>query len=435
MIHFTLNKLIATLLALFPVSTLVQGLPGMDNLNKLLALVLAALFALSLIVDKARLSSLLLAVLAVGLTIMMFVYDNASSDVAVQTFGISGFNIYFYFPFWCFYYIYIFQHFEALIDFIREHQSFLHMVCIIWHLIILVSMAVPSSYTSKWGGTTYFSSFANGEHRLASSCSFMMVLAWLLVLHRRQLRYLLYLLLPLFGIFMCGARTYLGVAACILVGIFYSILPDKKLFYRALIPAGLAGVLLVMISPMGDKFLVSLSGEMGSTNIYNDFWYILTSSRSLVWAEDLAVFFQLPIWNQLVGNGAGFVHYINYMNGRGAMWAHNDYLQVLMTNGYIGLTTYFAVVLRFEIPRFRQLKKQGNRVPWLVIACFFLTWIFNGMFNGVYIYSCASLMIPFQFYATYYQPQIEAYAQKQSLQSAGGNRAGAGGWRLGTMTW
>lgn len=407
MIQTTPRKILISILIIFPFTTLAQGLPMMGAVNKLLIAVLSVLLILCLILDKTSVRTLVFLVLTAFLTLFMFVYDRSATSIAIGRFGSSGVNIYFYFPVWVLYFLFLQKNFNAVILFIRENLALLNIVCLAWNALTAISFFFPSSYTYKWGGGVYFASFSTGEHRYASSCIFLMVLAWLLYLHTKKLFYFAYVLLPVVGVFMCGARTYLGVAALILVCMYYSIFENKTLFYITLPPMALVLVVVTLISPMGEKVLSTLSGEG-----YGGFWFVLTNSRSLVWAVDMRYFLDFNLWHKLVGSGAGLSYAINYAHGFGPVWAHNDFIQLLLSNGIIGLCMYFAVSLGFTIPQIRRQKAQ-EKIPFFTSICFYMAWFINAFFNGAYFYSCAMLMIPFMLYGMFFQEDIKAWMDGQ----------------------
>lgn len=127
---------------------------------------------------------------------------------------------------------------------------------------------------------------------------------------------------------------------------------------------------------------------------YGDFWYVLTSGRSVFWVKMLTAFSNQNLFHKLLGNGHNFTILT------GGHWAHNDYIEILCTYGVVGLICYLKAV--FNVFN-RILHKANVTVIAWVISIFI--WAFNAFFNMFYTYLCAELALPFMLLALRYALQ------------------------------
>ena len=66
------------------------------------------------------------------------------------------------------------------------------------------------------------------------------------------------------------------------------------------------------------------------------------------------------------------------------LYAHNDFLNVLLNFGIIGLLVYLASFF----PIMSCMKRIGG-VSWGLCGLFFVMWLFNAFFNMIYVYAVA----------------------------------------------
>lgn len=406
MIKFSLNKILITLIILLPFTTAIQGLSMFSSVNKISIALIGLLLVCSVVSGKTTKGALACFALIAALTLLMILLDDT-------VLGGSYRNNYYYFPLWGLLFLYLSRHFQSVVDYFWENQQAVLTVCILWSVLFIVALFFPGAYSQKWGGGTYFAAFTGSEHRFASSCFLIMLFGWLLVQMRRQLKYYFIVFLGLVGTFLCGARTYLGVAIVLLVCIFYSHFKEKAYFYLSMPFLMLALVFFVFATPIGDKVIVSLTD-----NTRGGFWYNFTSGRNEVWALDIQYFFfQAPWYKKLVGSGALFAYKLHPAYGYGLVWAHNDFVQHLLSNGLLGLGVYVGVFLNFSNTLIRKQRSKGEAV-WLPIVCYYFIWIFNACFNGVYTYLCATFAMPFLAYALFFQESTAERAKKTLAVSA-----------------
>lgn len=143
----------------------------------------------------------------------------------------------------------------------------------------------------------------------------------------------LYLVVSLLAIFMAGGATsYL----CLMAMGFVYCLKVKR--YKELSVAVLAlGLLIYLFGSEAFK----------------------PGDRPMLWAQHMDFWLQLPTSYHWFGTGFGSYQWIGpFLNskfaGKGFIWMHNDYLQLLFETGYIGLLTLIGLITMW-------FKKEWNR--------------------------------------------------------------------------
>jgi hypothetical protein len=299
--------------------------------------------------------------------------------VLSQTFfPVSNINLLFYYPFFLFYTYFICENLDRLINWLQNNKTFITLIVTIWSLIVGISVFLPSCYYVKEGGASYFGSFCGSIFRLGPSALFIQVLALILQCFHKQRSAILYSILPMYSYFMGSSRTYLVIGLCVFVISWYVFCKKPKKFWKSIVP--MAGVLLVILgaTSMIEKIKYTLDPEN-----YGDFWFRITSSRSVLWQNIFEAWEQTNFGSKLFGNDIAFT-----INEAGN-WAHNDFLEILCSFGILGLATYLLAIKRLTNIAYRD-----SVIPRIIKICAFMTWIFNAFFNMHYVYFCAVLCYP-----------------------------------------
>lgn len=371
----SIHILIFYIITIMPISTLIQGLPYLNSVNQVLVGMLLILLCLNAI-RTHELSEIII----ILFSIIVYLYSYYINK------GISryNFNDIFYFPMWVLFLMYLTKNYDIIKRLCIEKKKYLIKVIFFWNIIVLISMFIPSSYSNSWGGGFYFSSFSRGAHRFAGCCIYIIILVSIMYEVIKDKQILLYSILPILGVCLCGARTYLGILAGFLISLWYKKCKSKTKFFVTVIPLSIIFIALVMISPMADKFIATQN--VGNFDAIGSF----TNGRTVFWEADIKAFNDSNFINRLLGNGFDFVYIVNTQAIYTPIWAHNDFINILLNFGYVGLFVYIYVYLKFSIKFLRKEKIRGV----LKIGYYFI-WFFNAMFNMVYTYTCSTLFIPF----------------------------------------
>lgn len=360
------------IILLFPIATLFQNMLGPINkiLFGFLSIILITLIVKKL--DRRQLFLFLLTILVYIITIFN------TSGVAYNT------NEYFYFPFSVAYLIYMTDNLKDLKICILNNQKKIRITLEIWTAIVLISAFFPSSYSSTWGSGRYFGSFCQSIFRLGPTCLFIISLSICAMIFFDNRKYFYYSFVPLIAIMMGGSRTYMLVGICAFVLGWYYYVDNKIKFLLSLLPMAIFLFLIIINSSMLDKF----KATSYTSDSYFDFWGTITSGRSIFWAADMRYFFDTSILKKIFGSGFNQVYEINQKAFAGKVWAHNDFIQCLISHGLMGLFLYLISIKK----AFQKIRRYGTDfIPYL---CLFFLWFFNAFFNMFYTYFCSILCFP-----------------------------------------
>ena len=363
-----------------PLSTLFQSY--LDGINKILFGVLLIL-QITLTFKHIRAKKIIIIII-----MLVSFFGNI-----VSTHGMPyNSNEFFYYPFSVLFLLYMAENLKTIECLFRNHKRFIVRILNIWTFLVGISIFLPSSYRSSWGGARYFSSFCGSIWRLAPTCIFIMSLALGAMIIYKNKKYILYALIPMYSLYMGGSRTYVLVGLALFMIFWYYFSPSKKIFYLSLPCVAIVLISLIWQTSMADK----LNAVSYSDDSYFDFWGTITSGRSIFWSADIQAFWESNIVKKIVGHGLNFIYEINDEAFGGLVWAHNDFIQCLVSHGIIGLVLYLYSIKKL----FHNIRNKatGHKEFIPVIGCFFV-WIINAMFNMFYTYFCSILAFPFLIYA------------------------------------
>ena len=211
----------------------------LENINKIMMIGIIGLLFLKVITAKQEIKYLVVLFLTGIVYITAFIFTKESVNM----------NTYFYFILWILYFIFLNNNYDKIIDYANNNVKFIKAVLYIWNTLVLVSFFIKKSYIRG-----FFSPFGCGEHRFGSSCLMITALNYILVLKTNKKRYFIFSILPIIGIAMGGARTYLAIYLVMIMCLFYLNCEKKWMFYIMLIPTILLLFYFILNSPIGNKF-------------------------------------------------------------------------------------------------------------------------------------------------------------------------------------
>jgi hypothetical protein len=103
----------------------------------------------------------------------------------------------------------------------------------------------------------------------------------------------------------------------------------------------------------------------------------------------------------VVGDGADASLRASFFSIGRELIAHNDFLNILVCNGSLGIIVYLSSFISFTGAAFKQ-----TNTPLLIKIGIISMWFFNAMFNQAYSYPAFVLSMPLVQYALmipYYQ--------------------------------
>ena len=365
------------LLLLFPLTTLFQSIPLLDWINR--ALFGGTLFAhiiLQFYSMKIRKKW------SVSFVLLLFVHAFA---LCVTSYPIYSVNMLFYFGFMYLYFMFFTDNKKIISTVLKRNISFVLIVIQIWNILVGISILFPSSYMKGWGGATYFVSYARSTFRLCPSALMISVLVLVYYCIKKQRSAIFYLIIPAFCFFMGGSRTYCGVEILVLIVFWYIFCSKRKYFYISLIPILMIFSFLVFNSAIGDK----IEAQTYTESSYYDEMGTVTNGRTVFWEACLDSFSKENIYKKLFGCGFNYVYEVTYKAVHSRIWAHNDFINILLNFGYSGLGIYLYVIYAL----FKKYTQKSN-IPFIVVLLVFLIWLINAMFNMFYTYFCSMICFP-----------------------------------------
>ena len=371
---FKWTDLYLRIIFLFPLFTLIQSY--INFVNKIIFFFLFVVQFILFIKNGIQKSSFYRIVI-------VFVLETIA--LLNTVFPLYNLNDIFYLPYLIIYFEYIIYNKQDMLTGLKRNMNFIKTLIYLWTGLVLISIFLPNSYGSEWGDGRYFQSFAGSPFRLGPAALFIMVLVLAVMILENRRKFIVWAIVPMFCFFSGGSRIYFGIGVLLFIIVWYKFFYDKTKFWMSLIPIAVLGILLFFQSSIWDKVIATSYTE----DSYFDFWGTVTSSRSIFWIADINAFNDLKVFNRIVGNGFNFVYDVNYQAVKSRIWAHNDFIQVLMTYGYVGLIVYIYSVYRL----FKNMTRV-ERHSKVLLCIVFAIWLLNAFFNMFYTYFCSMLCFP-----------------------------------------
>lgn len=365
---------IVCILCMLPISMLVQSFPGFDSIN--IILICALLFFMVLHLAKAT--------IAHGFWLLVC----GTFFITIYEFFITKASLYepstpAYLLLWVVFLTYVAYLGDELCESLRDNVVCIKNSLIIWNALVLVSVFLPSSYSGGWGDGLFFTSFTDNVFRLeqAAFCIVVLDTIYLTITRNRKMAFTL-IVLPLYCAFMGGSRTYFAIISVAFLVFLAEWGWSRRKYATICCMVLLCTIVIAMNTSIGDKFLAQLQPSSLGYDLLHQF----TNGRSEFWSIDLSYYFDLPLIGQLFGSGYNCIYDINRLYYGVAIYAHNDFINLLVTYGAFGLMLYLIPILFLIRIIF---KKRG----FALAAAFSTVWFVNAFFNMNYTYTCATIAL------------------------------------------
>ena len=362
------NSAIISLICLFPITVIIQRYNNI--LNRFLFTLLVLMLLLSFVLNtlRANTKKKIKAFVMVTLVVVLALYDyNITGE------SLINFNDVLYLPFWVLFLSYLTTKYDVYKDLLEDKLRLIRFSILFGNLLMLGFVIMERSY------------FYNGRHRMASGAFLLMLESYYYIKKTKNNRYWICVLWPCVAILNSTSRTYLIMAAAFLLIAYYKQLKNKQWFYLSIVPMALIFIGIVANSDMMQYFMPKQVGVF-------DFWGSFTSGRTVFWAKDIEAFVNANIVDRVFGQGYNLVYYVNKRAIDAYIYAHNDYLNILIANGIVGLLIYLIALMDFVV---QTVKRQKVKFIAILLAVF--VFAFNAFFNGEYNYPAATLSIMFLF--------------------------------------
>lgn len=296
-------------------------------------------------------------------------------------------NMLFFFPLWYMYLVYAGRRYNQFTRCISNNLNLIKKVIIVWCVLVIISAPLPSSYEDF-----QFRSFTQGPFRLAPTALMIAVLIWIYVCETNNRVFLAWIIVPFMAIAFSGCRSYTIVMLIFIFYVYYGFCKKKSTFYFTIIPM----ICLVALGLSHTSFVMKFQDAINNPHV-TDKMVALTSGRSLMWTYALKKFGESNIIIKLFGGGLTHSYEIFYEMNGSAIWAHNDFFEMINCHGVIGLILYIAIFIRFI--KMARIKKNLTKLQLIIFIGVNLV---NAAINGLYVYNTALLTIPLLWYGLSY---------------------------------
>lgn len=266
---------------------------------------------------------------------------------------------------------------RRLLNTIYSSKKLIKIYIYISIIILAISFLLPFNYKTD-NGQPIFIGFALSHHILSGTLCFYMALM-LVYLNDKKLK-LIHLVcygVLILAIFMSGARTYLGATVFFMLALYFVKLKRYSLRYLIVPTSFIFIVYSFLNSSSYLRFISTMQNKYISSNILE----AITSGRIIWWKIDIDQYTKFSLYEQLFGAGHSIVYDINEKFYNLRIWAHNDFIQLLLATGIIGLIFYIFIVIRFFYKVRKNGAFEGVKFPTFILLGSF---IINVMFNGYY---------------------------------------------------
>ena len=253
-----------------------------------------------------------------------------------------------------------------------------------------IVMLISGRFNSTNLGSVVFLGMSSSSHTLASISCMALIFLLNAFKNRKMTAAFIFNSISLIAIIIAsGARSYLAV---LLVVIYcYYNQKIRYLRYYKLITIGLiiVGVILFINSNMYERFIATYNNEYIASNRLA----AMSSGRLSWWELDLRHFGSYSLINKLFGRGNEYVFQFNKSAYGLYIWAHNDFIQLLMAYGIFGFLLYI-IVLGQSI---RNFYTRENRAFAIIVLLTIISIAFlNGFFTQQHMVFFIVLMILLQ---------------------------------------
>lgn len=369
-----ISDAIIIIAGLICISTLLTEVnPFSSSFNRLL-IVLYICISLMLISKISRKTAVLVAITGILVGVDVFITD----------FPFKSLNDVFYLPVWVINLAVYTTCLEKMKQSLVRMRGYLNSIVCIWSILVIASFFYDGSFR-LFDGVKSFVSFCGTEHRFAATALFIVVILLFQYKITHRKKYILLVILPFVTILLTNTRTYIIMLLFLSLYFVLRFVKSTSLRYTLF----LIGVIVFVYAVIYYTQVKFTQSSVAYQLKKHDMLYVITSGRNEFWAIDLMHFFQSPLINVLWGRGYNFVYETNLQYYGTAIWAHNDYINVLCANGLIGLYLYLASFFLFVKKCFNStyVKKSYLTLYIMIIVC-------DAMFNMIYTYTIASIATP-----------------------------------------
>lgn len=240
---------------------------------------------------------------------------------------------------------------------------------------ILYLFISKKGFISRWDGTYFAGTYDNPHSFTYSMILLIVVNTYLYNLSRKKHIYILQIV-PMVTFLYTGARTPAICGTLILILINSKKIFQLKRLYKKILLVVVVGLIIIVIKthveifgniPIIQKFLMTEEGGN------------ILSGRDVFW-NGLITYLLNSSWKKtLLGSGILYSMYINYCNVGNSIWSHNDFIDIIISFGILGLMVYVGCLIKYFYSLVYRSKDKAK--IFLILIIFILLEYFNGTIN------------------------------------------------------
>lgn len=257
----------------------------------------------------------------------------------------------------------------------KDNYLLIQLQMVVSELLLLIYLALPIGYQFVWGGRYYIGPFSN-PHTATYFLLTIMIFASVLRVMKPGIINTILLLIP-FGItILTGARIPFGAAMLIMLINYINDYKNNKLYFKIetgfLVLAIVTFLIIAATNIIEIPVLKKMMDTIKDSNVSN--------SRSDIWKYNLKIFWLAPIWRKIIGFSIVYPFFVAQTYIGASVWAHNDFIHLLVSFGIVGLAAYIILFGLFSA-------KCKNAVITVML-------IFLAFCNGLFTYDVFIMALP-----------------------------------------
>lgn len=268
---------------------------------------------------------------------------------------------------------------KSLREVIQSNTKIIEIMLSVSEIIMILFCFLKVGYTDIWEGNYYIGPFSN-PHTTTYYLIVLMIFATILRKKNNNIINNIFLIVPLILSFITGARVpFLGAVIVFLYNYYLDYTKNKRLFkYETIVFVSISIIVIILL--LFNIIEIPVLNKIFDTLREGNF----SNSRNHIWRVNLIVFSESNIFRMLFGYGAAYPFEITQYYLQARVWAHNDFIQILVSYGLVGLAIYMYILIDFFVK---------NRNIFIIMLLLFLA-IVNGMFTyDVFIMALPLLQI------------------------------------------
>ena len=277
---------------------------------------------------------------------------------------------------------------------LEQSEKIIKWIVILCDIVLCIGFFDARCYdSSQWDGS-YFIGYTNASHTMSSGACLLLVFSLYIIRNKKNITSFIYFVPSIIAILKSGARTFL--VPIVIVCFFFYAYNIRNFSIKLLVfPIAIICASYVFLnSSMIEKFSFSVNNQYTDMNFLGR----LTNGRTAFWVVDLLAFRNYNIIQKLLGNGFQYVYMVNEKNFNLAIWAHNDFINCLLSVGIIGTLLYVYMLYKTG-KKIVRMTRRDIIIKTLLIFYILLPAFLNGFYTYQhYFYSFIILMILYEKY-------------------------------------